>query len=120
VQGRLGQHALTKAQRAAWCAVACEFLSLPKLGESFTFIGLLPAPNECVSQATRLNFKKLKELKKLKRHRHVARESSRIFIRTVQQVNGWADRLCMFASSALIPDVGAAASALACGLTPSR
>jgi hypothetical protein len=47
--------------------------------------------------------KRLKELRKLKRHRHVAREGWRIFIRAVQQVNGWEDRLCMFAGSALIP-----------------
>jgi hypothetical protein len=47
--------------------------------------------------------KKLKELKKLKRYRHVALAGSRVFIRAVQQVNGWENRRHMFASSAVIP-----------------
>jgi len=70
---------------------------------SFSFIGLLPAPDECISHITRLYLKKLKELKQLKRYHHVALAGSRIFIRAVQQVNGWEDKRHMFASSALIP-----------------
>jgi hypothetical protein len=70
---------------------------------NFSFIGLLPAPIECLSQLTRLYLKKLKELKKLKRYRRVALAGSRIFIRAVQQVNGWENRRYMFASSAVIP-----------------
>jgi hypothetical protein len=70
---------------------------------NFSFIGLLPAPIECLSQLTRLYLKKLKELKKLKRYRRVALAGSRIFIRAVQQVNGWGNRRYMFASSAVIP-----------------
>jgi hypothetical protein len=70
---------------------------------NFSFIGLLPAPNERISHIIRLYLKKLKELKKLKRYRHVALAGSRIFIRAVQQVNGWENRRHMFASSAVIP-----------------
>ena len=47
--------------------------------------------------------KKLKELKKLKRYRHVALAGSRVFIRVVQQVNGWENKLYVLASSAVIP-----------------
>jgi hypothetical protein len=64
---------------------------------NFSFIGLLPAPNDCVSHITRL------KLKKLKRYRHVALAGSRVFIRAVQLVNGWENKLHMFASSAVIP-----------------
>jgi hypothetical protein len=75
----------------------------PSWGESFGFIGLLPAPDECISHITRLYLKKLKELKKLKRHRHVALAGSQAFIRAVQQVKGWETKLHVFASSAPIP-----------------
>jgi hypothetical protein len=175
---------VTEAQRAAWCADACEVLSRPKLGKprqldgqkffnkintvlaicgqeplleppprpefgpnpvvaftatngprgialmlsvsetpaedimvfasppcnagrsycsNFSYIGLLPAPNEGISHITRLYLKKLKELKKLKRYRHVALAGSRVFIRAVQQVNGWENKRYMFASSAVVP-----------------
>ena len=70
---------------------------------NFSFIGLLPAPDECISHITRLYLKKLKELKKLKRYRRLALAGSRVFIRAVQQVNGWENKRYMFASSALIP-----------------
>ena len=70
---------------------------------NFSFIGLLPAPNEGISHLTRLFSKKLTELKKPKRYRHVALAGSRVFIRAVQQVNGWEDRRHMFAGSVVIP-----------------
>ena len=63
----------------------------------------MPAPNEGISHFTRLYLKKLKELKKLKRYRHVTLAGSRVFIRAVQQVNGWENKRYMFASSAVIP-----------------
>jgi hypothetical protein len=62
---------------------------------NFGFIGLLPAPDECISHITRLYLKKLKELKKLKRYRRVALAGSRVFVRAVQQVNGWENKLHM-------------------------
>ena len=71
--------------------------------KTFSFIGLLPAPHEGMSHFTRLYLKKLKELKKLKRYRHVALAGSRVFIRAVQQVNGWEDRRYVFTSSAVVP-----------------
>jgi len=70
---------------------------------NFSFIGLLPAPNERISHIIRLYLKKLKELKKLKRYHHVALAGSRVFIRAVQQANGWENRRHMFASSVVIP-----------------
>jgi hypothetical protein len=70
---------------------------------NFSFIGLLPAPNEGISHIARLYLDKLKELKKLKRYRHVALAGSRVFVRAVQQVNGWEDKRHMFASSTVIP-----------------
>jgi hypothetical protein len=71
---------------------------------NFSFIGLLPASNEGISHITRLYLNKLKELKKLKRYRHVTLAGSRVFIRAVQQVNGWEDRRHMFAGSVVIPE----------------
>ena len=70
---------------------------------NFGFIGLLPAADESVSDITRLYLRKLRELKKLKRYRHVALAGSRVFVRAVQQVNGWEDKRHMFVSSAVVP-----------------
>jgi hypothetical protein len=70
---------------------------------NFSFIGLLPAPDECISHITRLYLKKLKELKKLKRYRRVALAGSRVFVRAVQQMNGWENKPHMFVSSAVVP-----------------
>jgi hypothetical protein len=70
---------------------------------NFSFIGLLPAPDECISHITRLYLQKLKEPKKLKRYRHVTLTGSRVFIGALQQVNGWEVKLHMFASRGLIP-----------------
>jgi hypothetical protein len=47
--------------------------------------------------------KKLTELKKLKQYRRAVLAGSRVFIRAVQQVNGWENKRYMFASSAVIP-----------------
>ena len=58
--------------------------------------------NEGITHITRLYLKKLKELKKLKRYRHVTLAGSRVFIRAVQQVKGWENKQCMFASSVVI------------------
>ena len=70
---------------------------------NFSFIGLLPPPNEGISHITRLYLKKLKELKKLKRYRRVVLPGSRVFIRAVQEVNGWENKRYVLASSAVIP-----------------
>jgi len=67
------------------------------------FVGLFPAPHECLSRITRLYLGKLKVLKKLKRYRRVALAGSRVFIRAVQQVKGWETKPHVFASSALVP-----------------
>ena len=70
---------------------------------NFGFMGLLPAADESISHITRLYLRKLRELKKLKRYRHVALAGSRVFVRAVQQVNGWEDKRHMFVSSAVVP-----------------
>ena len=70
---------------------------------NFGFIGLLPAADESISHITRLYLRKLREWKKLKRYRHVALAGSRVFVRAVQQVNGWEDRRHMFVNSAVVP-----------------
>jgi hypothetical protein len=70
---------------------------------NFSFIGLLPAPDECISLITRLYLNKLKDLKKLARYRRTVLAGSRVFVRAVQQVNGWEDKLHMFAGSAVVP-----------------
>jgi hypothetical protein len=70
---------------------------------NFSFIGLLPTPNECVSHITRLYPKKLKALKKLKRYRHMALTGSGVFTRALEQMNGSENKLPSFASSAFIP-----------------
>ena len=70
---------------------------------NISFIGLLPAPDECISHITRLNLKKLKEPKKLNRYLHVALAGSRIFIRAWQQVEGWECRGQMRLTEALVP-----------------
>ena len=56
----------------------------------------------CRIDDTRLYLRKLRELKKLKRYRHVALAGSRVFIRAVQQVNGWENKPHIFASSAVL------------------
>jgi hypothetical protein len=70
---------------------------------NFGFIGLLPAADESISHITRLYLRKLRELKKLKRYRHVALAGSRVFVRAVQQVNGWENKPHMFVSSTVVP-----------------
>jgi hypothetical protein len=70
---------------------------------NFSLIGLLPAPDECISHITRLYLKKLKEPKMLKRYRHTALAGSRTFIRAWQQVEGWECRGQMRLTEALVP-----------------
>lgn len=107
------QSGATSSPAATVPASSCASGSRPKIpappcnaGRSycsnFSLIGLWPAPNEEISHITRLYSKKLKELKKLKRYRHAALAGSRVFIRAVQQVNGWGNRRYMFASSAVV------------------
>jgi len=66
-------------------------------------MGLLPAPDECISHITRLYLKTPKEPKKLKYYLHVALADSRIFIRVWQQVEGWECGGQMRLTEALVP-----------------
>jgi hypothetical protein len=68
-----------------------------------SFIGHIPARFECISHPTRLYLKKLKELKKLKHHRHVSLASTHVFNQAVRQVNGWEYNRYQFVSSPDIP-----------------
>jgi hypothetical protein len=68
------------------------FASPPRIARrscwrNFSLIGLLPAPDECISHITRLYLTKLKGLRKPQRHRPAALAGSRAFIRAVQQVD---------------------------------
>jgi hypothetical protein len=62
-----------------------------------SFIGLLPALDECISHITR------PYLKKLKHYLRVALAGSRIFIRVMQQVNTWGHKRHLCARGALVP-----------------
>ena len=70
---------------------------------NFSFVGLMPSPNERIIHITRLYLKKLKELEKLKRYLHVAFADTRIFIRAWQQVEAWECRGQMRLTEALVP-----------------
>jgi hypothetical protein len=59
----------------------------------FRFLGLLPAPVECLSDITRLYLKKF----------GVPPPDSRIFIRVWQEVDGWECRAQMRQANALVP-----------------
>jgi hypothetical protein len=70
----------------------------------YAFLGLLPAPVKGESDITRLYLKKLKEWRKLKdKAYHIPLEGSRVFIRVLQQVNGWENELRRFQANALAP-----------------
>jgi len=62
----------------------------------FRFIGLLPAPVECLSDITRLYIKKF----------GVPPLNTRIFIRAWQEVDGWENRGAMQITSQLVPAQG--------------
>ena len=69
-----------------------------------SFIGLLPAGAGEGRDVTGLYLKKLKDWRLLADKRyHVPLRGARIFIRAVQQVNGWENELGMFRASALVP-----------------
>jgi hypothetical protein len=89
----------------------------------YAFIGFLPPPvgEEC--DIIDLYLKKLKEWHKLNYKRyHLPLEGSRIFIRVVQQVNGWVNELGMFQANDLVPvnrDLRARALAALLGRWPA-
>ena len=70
----------------------------------YAFVGLLPPPDDQESDITDMYMEKLLEWRKLKDKRyHVPLEGSKIFIRVLQQVNGWENELSAFRASALVP-----------------
>jgi hypothetical protein len=70
----------------------------------YAFLGLLPPPVRGESDITSLYLKKLKEWRKLKdKAYHIPLEGSRLFIRVLQQVNGWESELSRFQANALAP-----------------
>jgi hypothetical protein len=70
----------------------------------YAFLGLLPPPEDGQSDITELYLKKLKEWRKLRYKRYqVPLEGSKIFVRVLQQVNGWVYELGVFQASALVP-----------------
>jgi hypothetical protein len=70
----------------------------------YAFLGLLPKPIRGECDIIRLYLKKLREWRKLKdKTNHIPLEGSRIFIRVLQQVNGWESELSRFQANALAP-----------------
>jgi hypothetical protein len=70
----------------------------------YAFLGFLPPPvgEEC--DITKLYMEKLKDWRKLDHKRYqVPLEGSKIFVRVLQQVNGWENELGIFQASALVP-----------------
>ncbi len=70
----------------------------------FSFLGLLPAAVRGESDITGLYLKKLREWRKLTDERfQVPLEGSRVFVRVVQQVDGWQNHTGTFRAGAFIP-----------------
>jgi hypothetical protein len=70
----------------------------------YSLLGFLPAPVGEESDFADIYLKKLKECRKMDHQRyHVPLEGSKIFVRVVQQVNGWQNELGRFQASALVP-----------------
>lgn len=70
----------------------------------FSFLGLLPSKLGELVDIADLYLRKLEDWRKLEHRRyHVPLEGSKIFIRVVQQVNGWKNELGRFQASAQVP-----------------
>ena len=70
----------------------------------YSFLGFPPAPVGEESDFTDIYLQKLKEWRKMEDQRYrVPLEGSKIFIRVIQQVNGWQNELGRFQASALVP-----------------
>ena len=70
----------------------------------YSFFGFPPAPVGEESDFTDIYLQKLKEWRKMEDKRYrVPLEGSKIFIRVVQQMNGWQNELGRFQASALVP-----------------
>ena len=70
----------------------------------YAFLGLLPPPADGECDITDLYMEKLLDWRKLKDKRyHIPLAGSKIFIRVVQQINGWENQLWAFSACALAP-----------------
>jgi hypothetical protein len=70
----------------------------------YAFLGLPPPPVGEEIDFTDIYLKKLKEWRKIDYKRYdVPLEGSKIFVRVLQQVNGWQNELGRFQASALVP-----------------
>jgi len=70
----------------------------------YAFLGLPGPPEDGEIDFTDIYMEKLLEWRKLKDKRyHVPLEGSRIFIRAVQQINGWENELWAFRGNAFVP-----------------
>ena len=81
----------------------------------YAFLCLLPPPVGGESEFTEMYLKKLSDWRKLDYKRYqVPLEGSKIFVRVLQQVNGWQNEVSLFQASALAPaDPGLRARELA-------
>jgi hypothetical protein len=70
----------------------------------YAFLGLLPPPADGECDITDLYMDKLLDWRQLKDKRyHIPLAGSKIFIRVVQQINGWENELWAFSACALAP-----------------
>jgi hypothetical protein len=76
----------------------------------YAFLCLLSPPHDGLSEFTDQYLTKLKEWRKLKPDKyHVPLPGAKIFLRAVQQVNGWQNERGMFQAAAFVPGTRAAA-----------
>jgi hypothetical protein len=70
----------------------------------YAFLGLLPVPAKGEIDITKLYLEKLKEWRRLRPSSyHLRLDGSRVFIRVLQQANGWENERHRFAGDALVP-----------------
>ena len=70
----------------------------------YAFLGLLPAPEAGESDITELYLGKLEEWRQLRdRKYHLPLRRAKVFVRALQQVNGWKNELWRFEARAFVP-----------------
>lgn len=71
---------------------------------NYAYLGLSPAPHDGQIDFTELYLSKLREWRKLKDKRYqVPLAGSKVFIRAVQQINGWENEREMLQAAAFVP-----------------
>lgn len=75
-----------------------------RYNSDYAFIGLLSPPDNGESEFTDQYLKKLLEWRRFEDKKyHRALEGAKVFVRAVQQVNGWENEVAMFVAAAIVP-----------------